>query len=286
MGNATLLTGGGKKPLPKKGVAFRLSERRSLRLVNELGILPNRRCNFAGLTRLLCMGGWGLATVMFFLICPLLYQRMIVKLPPVQKSEWIQTLDTKKAELTRTLWKDARPLNILIGDSQIELGDWYGLFGGAYAVRNCGLSRAKIQDVTTLVKAVPERNPETVILMCGINNINYNDSVSSCITKFNTLLLTTRAVITPRRIIVLSVMPLRQSALDKNSSNTNKIVVVFNQELQNLCKLYNATFIDINQSITDARGGLSSEVTVDGLHLNKQGYQNIAPLIAAAIATH
>ncbi len=96
-----------------------------------------------------CGTGWLLAVGLLCWAAPRIYHRLISQLPAVQNENWERTLTEKKRELSSP-WQDPRPLIVLAGDSEIELGGWYELFAGGWAVRNCGLSRAKIADVTQL----------------------------------------------------------------------------------------------------------------------------------------
>jgi len=165
------------------------------------------------------------------------------------------------------------------------MGHWYELFDGACAVRNCGLSGATIQDVSALVAAVPDRSPETVVLMCGINNIGRGDSVQSCVENYQKLLLAIHSSLKPRSIVVLSVMPVRQSPVDEKSRRMNDEVLAFNASLKPLCSERDEIFVDVNTAVTNASGGLASELTIDGLHLNQEGYKAIAKIIRNFLAT-
>jgi lysophospholipase L1-like esterase len=184
----------------------------------------------------------------------------------------------KKADFARP-WRDQRPLIVLAGDSHIEMGDWYDTFGGAFAMRNCGLSRAKIEDVYSLVSAMGDRNPEAVILMCGFNNLSRNDSVESSISHYQELLSITQATLHPGEIIVLSVMPLHVSAVDKTAQAINQKIAVFNRQLEKLCGEHHAVFVNVNPAIMDATGSLLPGLTIDGLHLNREGYNRLAAVL-------
>ena len=228
---------------------------------------------------LFCFAGWCLAAILACHVLPRLYDRLIINLPSVRRENWDRVVESRKARIAAVTWKDPRPLQILAGDSHIEQGDWYELFDGACAVRNCGLSGATIQDVTTLVTAVPDRNPESVVLMCGINNIGRHDSVQICASDYEKLLVATRSFLKHREIIVLSIMPVRQSPVDQNSRKMNDEVFALNERLKELCRRHDAVFVNVSAAVTNASGGLSDELTSDGLHLNREGYRKIATVV-------
>ena len=233
---------------------------------------------------LFCLAGWGLAVMLGLLISPRLYHRLILRFPLVQQKEWDQVVADRKASIAAVPWRDSRPLNVFAGDSHIEMGNWYELLGGAFAVRNCGLSGATIQDVTTLIKAVPDRSPETVVLMCGINNLTRNDPVERCISDYEQLLAAVHAL-NARKVVVLSVMPVRQSPVDlRNRKLDRKVLLAFNERLKALCAAHNAVFVNVSDAVGDGASGLDPGLTIDGLHLNNRGYKKIADVIRGQLA--
>lgn len=222
--------------------------------------------------------GWVLALGLAVVFLPRIYRRLIVKFPFIREEQRNRALENRKALLAASAWKDPRPLNLFAGDSQIELGDWYAFFAGEYAIRNCGLSGATIQEVTDLVTAVPDRNPASVILMCGINDLSRNNPIDRCIADYSALLKATRAL-QPAKVFVLSVMPVRESSLDRNSKWLNREVDSLNVRLRALCEKERVKFVDVNGVMTDGSGALGDKWTEDGLHLNAAGYRTLAECI-------
>ena len=226
----------------------------------------------------MCWAGWLLSLVLIALIVPKVCRHFHVPLPALQGDRWEQIMDLKKATFSKP-WRDERPLIIMAGDSHIEMGDWYGSFNGAFAVRNCGLSRAKIEDVTTLVSTIADRNPKAVVLICGVNNLCGADSVGTCITLYRQLLLAVESNFHAENTIVVSVMPLRASALRRNTRPLNLKILQFNQALCQLCREKHARYVDVNSVLLDPGRGLAAELTTDGLHLNHEGYARVAAFL-------
>jgi len=221
-----------------------------------------------------------LALCLAFWVAPRAYRHLITKIPAVQADNWNQILNAKKQELA-VPWRDSRPLILLAGDSQIELGDWYNLFSGTWAVRNCGLSRAKIADVTQLISATGDVSPKMVVLMCGVNSLGDHETLDNCLRDYDELLTVVHTRLHPGSVMVLAVMPVRASAVDHASRQFNLNIDEFNLKLAVCCRQHQADFINANAALTDASGGLKNDLTADGLHLNQDGYRRLAGVIAA-----
>ena len=144
---------------------------------------------------------------------------------------------------------------------------------------------ATISDVTELVAVVPDRKVEAVVLLCGINNLGRQDSVQSCLDDYTKLLQTTREVLQPRQLMVLSVLPVRALSADQQSRQINGQVAVLNQQLAELCRRSEASFVVLTNIIQGPDGGLAGEMTGDGLHLNAAGYKKIAAEVRRQLAS-
>ncbi|MBQ1491493.1 MAG: lysophospholipase, partial [Blautia sp.] len=46
-----------------------------------------------------------------------------------------------------------------------------------------------------------------------------------------------------------------------------------NERVQRLAKDYGATYLDLNQDLTDEKGNLKKELTVEGMHMYANGYR-------------
>lgn len=226
-----------------------------------------------------CGAGWLLALLLGFWAAPRIYHRLILHLPGIQLQNWTAVLAAKEKEVSSP-WRDPRPLIVFAGDSEIEFGNWYDLFGGNWAVRNCGLARAKIADVTRLVAAIGPPHPQVVVLMCGINNLGHRDSRAACVQDYAALLAGVNSQLQPKAILVLSVMPVRESAIDRQVHEFNLNIARFNAELADCCLQHRALFLNVTPAVAGANGGLADDLTPDGLHLNPEGYRRLAQAMA------
>lgn len=197
-----------------------------------------------------------------------------------RQTRWQRAFDRHKTQIAAEPWTGARPLYILLGDSHVEGGKWDILCPGPYGLRNCGHGGAKVRHVQEILEAIPDRDVEGVLLMCGINNIGKGDSIDGTFEDFKALLGATRQKLQPKRIVVAAVMPLRQKP---ETRKFNADIAEFNRRLKKLCLDSNAIFVDVASSVADADGGLSEKLTSDGLHLNERGYRTISPELCGAL---
>ena len=125
-----------------------------------------------------------------------------------------------------------------------------------------------------------DSHPRAGVVMCGINSLFAHIPVETCAQEYAALLTSIRARLEPDSILVLSVMPLRESPVDRATHEMNLNVARLNHLLKSVCAKNQATFINVNQAMTDADGGLTDKFTFDGLHLNNEGYRQLAVVIA------
>lgn len=210
-------------------------------------------------------------------------KRLWLQIPFTQTRAWNTIIEQRKNEFSAQPWRDSHPLNVLAGDSHIEFGNWYQDCQGAFAIRNCGLASAGIENVADLLTALKEPRIETLLLLCGINNLGRDETPSQCLEKYENLLDQARAL-APQKIIAVSVMPLRQSFADPRSREINARVRGFNTLLKALCEQRSILYLDVTAILTDANGGLIEKFTEDGLHLNPKGYARITPEICKVLS--
>lgn len=228
------------------------------------------------------LSGWVAAIVMGASIAPKVYRRWVGALPSIQEKRWASVLEAKRLSIASSNWADPRPLHVFAGDSHIANGSWYDLFRGAIAIRNVGLSEATIGDTEVLIQALPDRNLESVVLMCGVNDLGRDTPPDQCLAAYSRLLTTVKRL-NPKRIYVLSVLPVRSSAVERRNAEINRNIAALNAGLIDLSSRLNAIYVDLVGAVAGPGGSLSESLTYDGLHLNPSGYENLARQFASVL---
>jgi lysophospholipase L1-like esterase len=132
------------------------------------------------------------------------------------------------------------------------------------------------QDVVSL-------KPSVVVLLAGINDINGNTGPSTLeMIEDNISSMTEVALANKIKVVLSSVLPCDSIYNSPNLHPRDKVV-----ELNKWIKKYagekNCVYLDYFTSLTNGKDGLRKDLTNDGLHPNKAGYQVMEPLAEAAI---
>ena len=56
---------------------------------------------------------------------------------------------------------------------------------------------------------------------------------------------------------------------------TNSKIKAANREVMKLAEKHHAKYIDVNGPLTDPEGNLKKEYTIEGMHINREGYLSI-----------
>jgi GDSL-like Lipase/Acylhydrolase family len=234
--------------------------------------------NFQNRAKFLGIMGWILAVLgfVFIFIVFTKVRYRIIQRPP----HWKTVTKYKQQEL-RSRWQDERPLIVFLGDSHVELGAWYDLFCGRFAVRNCGLSMSRIKDLVPLTEALPQQSTSQLLIMCGVNNLAAGDSVDDCLKNYNELLNVVQRRFGTTLITVLGVLPVRDVFHDEKARRLNCLIKEYNNRLARLCAERGCRFLNLSKEVTSTSGALDSNYTSDGLHLNILGYRIFARSLEA-----
>jgi lysophospholipase L1-like esterase len=132
------------------------------------------------------------------------------------------------------------------------------------------------QDVVAL-------KPSVVVILGGTNDIAGNTGPSSvAMISDNLRSMTEIAKANRIRVVLASVLPVFDYPWKRGITPSDTILKL-NRWMKAYADSVGATYLDFHTPMADARGGLRSDLTRDGVHPNDAGYRVMAPLAAAAI---
>ncbi|WP_341527370.1 SGNH/GDSL hydrolase family protein [Nostoc sp. UHCC 0302] len=215
----------------------------------------------------------------------LYYQRLAaLKTGQVYKrvdSDSVQSMwdSAKKHQLTYEDWKillalEAKAiaqgqgrnhLSILLGDS---LSLWFPnekLPTGKLWL-NQGISGDTSSGILRRLGAFSATRPDVIYVMAGINDMRKGASDQAILRNYRRIIRSLRQDHPKTQIIVQSILPTRLSTI------SNSRIRRVNAQLALITKQEGANYLNLYSWFTDMQGNLRSELTTDGLHLSKDGY--------------
>lgn len=217
---------------------------------------------------------FSLIILLCVILATLSINEKISKKEEKNKSEQIETkLQEKKV--------DYKQENIVfLGDS---ITDFYNLntFYGGLPVINSGTAGKKAYEI---VQELKERvyiyNPTKVFLMIGTNDLSHRTD-EEIVKDIKTIIKSINKNRPNAMVYVESIYPINDDTSNEKISDwmvgdrTNERISNLNIKIKEMCKKEKITYIDIYNLLIDEKGLLNIDYTVEGLHINEEGYEII-----------
>ena len=163
----------------------------------------------------------------------------------------------------------------MLGDSLTDWGNWDELLPGLDII-NRGIGGDTSGGVLTRLKEISQRNPKTVVLMIGINDILQDSSPELVALNIKQTVRSLRE--NKIRVILQSVLLMDATT----GQRANRKVKRLNTFLRHIAAEESTQFLDLN-TVLAPNGTLHPELTRDGLHLAGRGYilwaESLRPLL-------
>lgn len=150
-----------------------------------------------------------------------------------------------------------------------------------YIIYNRGVGGFTTQELLDNLEAcILDLEPGTVFLNIGTNDMNGNDYVlSEFLERYERIVVEIRKNLPEVKLFLLAFYPVNQDAApDQNIREafryrTNERIQEANRAIRIMAEQYHAEYLDLNAGLTDEKGRLKRELTVDGVHMHVEGYQ-------------
>lgn len=178
--------------------------------------------------------------------------------------QWIQLL-AQEAKAIAKGQGDNR-LGILVGDS---LSMWFPsqwLPGGQLWL-NQGISGENSTQILNRLEAFSQARPDTIYVMAGTNDLRQGVSDQVILNNIRQIISRLRQNHPQAQVVVESILPTRLSAIPSERIRN------LNQQIAEIAKLQGAGYLHLNPLFADSQGQMRQDLTTDGIHLSRRGYE-------------
>ena len=155
---------------------------------------------------------------------------------------------------------------IFLGNSITDYCDWHELFGKSN-IKNRGISADTINGIVLRLDEIIESKPEKIFIMIGTNDLRQKRSINQILIDYD-ILISLIKVNTPKsKLYLQSILPTKNQLLRRNED-----IIEINKGIDRIAKKYSFTYINLFNLFKTDNNELNMNYSIDGLHLNGQGY--------------
>jgi lysophospholipase L1-like esterase len=193
-----------------------------------------------------------------------------------QQLNYQQWLTLLRQEMDAMSAKHPDHLTILLGDS---LSLWFPaeLLPGRRVWMNQGISGEKTDGLLARLTLLDQADIDTIFLMIGINDLIWGHSDEQVIQNYRQIMAYLERQHPRTQIVVQSILPhgaesATWESRDRLLALPNSRIQAMNQSLKKMAADYDAHYLDLYPLFSNGEGNLRTDLTTDGLHLNREGY--------------
>ena len=130
---------------------------------------------------------------------------------------------------------------------------------------------------------MPDLHPAAVVILEGTNDVAGNTGpMTAEMTQNNWRSMAELAKANGVRVIFTSITPSTDFPWHRGL-HPAATIQARNAWLRGYCERHSLIYVDFYTALANAEGGMKAELTVDGVHPNKEGYAVMAPFVQAGI---
>ena len=189
---------------------------------------------------------------------------------------------TKEKIVTKKVEKEVQvvPDNYLfLGDSLTDYFDLETYFPGQPVVNSGIAGNTTDQILASMKTRVYDYNPSKIFLLIGTNDLRDGKAQEAVVQNVEKIIEEIQTNRKQAEIFVESLYPVNGSVSSAVGVRSNEAIQNINAQLEKYCKKKNLAYIDMYSKLQDEQGNLQTQYTVDGLHLNDEGYQIVAGVL-------
>ncbi len=169
---------------------------------------------------------------------------------------------------------------IFLGNSITDGAEWFELFDGNPNIKNRGIGGDDTNGILERLGEVTSSQPKQVFIMIGTNDLAYGKTVDHVVANHKKIIEQIKKDSPKTEVIIQSVLPVEDAI---HWTRPNASILEINKQLKAHCEEIGITYVDLDPVFADENGKLDKKYSIDGLHVNGQGYlkwvEIIKPLI-------
>lgn len=126
--------------------------------------------------------------------------------------------------------------------------------------------------------------PSKIIFLGGANDLNHGLTPDEIVANIREILTRIKKALPDCEVFVQSLYPVnpytQPTYLNSVADRKNSDILAINEALAPLCEELGCTYINVHDSLTDENGNLREELTMDGLHVNEEGYAIVTEILS------
>jgi len=158
---------------------------------------------------------------------------------------------------------------IFLGNSITDNCEWAELFQDPN-IKNRGIGGDDTDGILERLEEVTGSRPDKIFLMIGTNDLAYGKNVEQILENYRKIILQIQQETPETRVFIQSVLPVEDAL---HYTRPTASILEINEDLVELAKEFGLVYIDLFPVFANEKNRLNLEYSLDGLHLNGQGYQ-------------
>jgi len=158
-----------------------------------------------------------------------------------------------------------------LGDSLTDGCEWNELLSNNN-IKNRGLNGDSTQGVLNRLNQLTKSKPQKIFIMIGINDLLSNVETNIVLDNYQKIIQTIKTDSPKTKIYIESILPMNFEIDKTKRPITNQNISDFNNKLKNFSDNSTIFYIDLYSKFLDSSNQLDKQYTLDGIHLNGQGY--------------
>ena len=136
-----------------------------------------------------------------------------------------------------------------------------------------------------IVHCIIDLAPKKLFINIGTNDLSdASRSMEQIMSNYALILDKVKKAVPEVRMYLMAYYPVNYSAATPEMKpclliRSNEKIARANEEVKMLADRFGASYIDVTAPLKDENGDLRAEYTIEGMHINEDGYRSIYPLI-------